>query len=1027
MAPCSVQRRAIVWVWSALMAVGLWAAAETRAQGFDLMAGSDGCKGCHVGAESMHSAGDDQVGITCVGCHGGNGSATDKKSAHVHPANKKIFSSSANPVYSMAALNLESTAFIRFMNPGDLRVADRTCGHCHGDIVRRNLMSIMAHSSMVPQAGLYNNGIHPGKIPSFGEVYMPDGSPGYVESEGKSSNLQKKSEAWLAKTSYVKKLESLPTFQMVPATDAFRVLERGNNDAGTRGPGTDFHVAGAGIVLHKTRLNDPTLWFIGTSQTRGDYRNSGCTACHVTYLNDIRPSHSGPELAEFIEAGGRPGYTNNPDKTIPRNEPGHPVRHKFTKSVPVTQCLTCHHHQGNGALGNYVGAMWWDQESDADKILEPGAKRDEHNSDAKISTHYLKNNENEHVQLEDWHGHSWNFRKVYYRDRRGNMLDKEGNKVAHDDPDRFDKAVHLKDIHFEKGMHCIDCHTERDVHGSGDMFGAMIDNIEIRCEDCHGTVTEAATLVTSGVTGGTKLEDRLRGPRTPFGKRWFQVSRGRVIQRSKMVDGLEWEVPQLVASAEPGNAKYNEKAARAHAMLKDGEVGNSKSDKSQLAHSSEKMECYTCHSSWNTQCYGCHLSAEVNRKADAIHYEKETTRAYVDYNPQVLRADAFLIGINGSSKGNKYSPMRSASAVVVTVRDRGRNTVVHQQNTISAAGFSGFAVTPNPPHTVRKEETSQCSNCHVSEANDNNAWLAATLGLGTNGTNFVGEYAYVAEGGKGFQAIKVTDGDEPQPAIGSSYHKLLDPEGFEAFVQGGRKLDTAHSAGSSNAQGIEVRGEWVYVADGKGGIRVFDRANVHNKAKAQRIVASQNSRFGQKTSIKTKDATDVALPSLNIMNVDRKSPPQNLEAPVPELFRYAFFTDRFEGLIVVDVSTFSDHDPRNNHIDRTATFNPSGQLAGATHITTGGNYAYVLSEETGLHVIDVSDPRTPRLVKTLGSPNIIAGRSLAIQFRYLFVADQQGLKVVDITDPEAATVVPGATVPLSDARDVYTMRMSTLR
>ena len=49
------------------------------------------------------------------------------------------------------------------------------------------------------------------------------------------------------------------------------------------------------------------------------------------------------------------------------------------------------------------------------------------------------------------------------------MLDADGKIVTFDDPERFKKAVHLKDIHLEKGMHCVDCHFEQDVHGNGNL------------------------------------------------------------------------------------------------------------------------------------------------------------------------------------------------------------------------------------------------------------------------------------------------------------------------------------------------------------------------------------------------------------------------------------------------------------------------------------------------------------------------------------------------------------------------------
>ena len=55
------------------------------------------------------------------------------------------------------------------------------------------------------------------------------------------------------------------------------------------------------------------------------------------------------------------------------------------------------------------------------------------------------------------------FKNVYKKDRKGNLLDKDDNVISPDDPDKFQKAVHLADIHLEKGMHCADCHFQQDA------------------------------------------------------------------------------------------------------------------------------------------------------------------------------------------------------------------------------------------------------------------------------------------------------------------------------------------------------------------------------------------------------------------------------------------------------------------------------------------------------------------------------------------------------------------------------------
>jgi len=149
----------------------------------------------------------------------------------------------------------------------------------------------------------------------------------------------------------------------------------------------------------------------------------------------------------------------------------------------------------------------------------------------------------------DEHGHRWHFVRVYKRDRYGRLLDGNDQVVPDSDPERFRRAVHLKDIHLEKGMQCIDCHGAGDSHGDGKLYSQMRETIEIRCWDCHGTATTRPTLKTSGPTGGRDLTKE----QTPFGKPWMERRGGKVVQNSKMTEGLVWEVKQVLDSIDPAS------------------------------------------------------------------------------------------------------------------------------------------------------------------------------------------------------------------------------------------------------------------------------------------------------------------------------------------------------------------------------------------------------------------------------------------------------------------------------------------
>ncbi len=70
-------------------------------------------------------------------------------------------------------------------------------------------------------------------------------------------------------------------------------------------------------------------------------------------------------------------------------------------------------------------------------------------------------------------------------------------------------------------------------------------------------------------------------------------------------------------------------------------------------------------------------------------------------------------------------------------------------------------------------------------------------------------------------------------------------------------------------------------------------------------------------------------------------------------------------------------------------------------------------------VVDLDDPLRP---KTAAVVALKGARASALQFRYLFVTDDEGFKVIDVTTPEKARLVESARIGLADARRVYVAR-----
>src|SRR5262245_36078 len=444
------------------------------------------CVDCHTGTETMHFDGDEELDIGCADCHGGDPKETmDKKKAHVQPRFLKP-EDTDNPERINALWNKESDEYIRFVNPGDFRAADLACGKCHEREVMWMKKSMMTHGGMLWGAALYNNGGFPYKDAMFGESYGKDGqiqailtNPGPTLDE-------------IVKKGILPSLRPLPRWEIMQPGNVLRVFERGGEEKGLpsdigspstlelggkpevklsdRGFGTRLRTDPVFLGLQKTRLLDPLLSFPGTNDNPGDFRQSGCTACHVVYANDRDPKHSGP-----YSKYGNEGLTVTLDPTIPKGEPGHPIKHQMTNGIPSSQCMVCHIHPGGNMVTSYYGMIWWDNETDGQLMYpekQPNLSEEQKELIARRNPEgsamrglwgqnpdFLQkiwtdiNPKAKRTQFGDFHGHGWVYRNVYKSDKKGNMLTSSNKKIDPEDPDKFKKGVHMEDVHQKFGMH----------------------------------------------------------------------------------------------------------------------------------------------------------------------------------------------------------------------------------------------------------------------------------------------------------------------------------------------------------------------------------------------------------------------------------------------------------------------------------------------------------------------------------------------------------------------------------------------
>lgn len=187
--------------------------------------------------------------------------------------------------------------------------------------------------------------------------------------------------------------------------------------------------------------------------------------------------------------------------------------------------------------------------------------------------------------------------------------------------------------HDRAGIDCGDCHTSIDVHGDGNLYPSIRHQLEIRCEDCHGSASRAPWDLPLGL--GTKAaSDRARGvhvvgetehlltDRGNVRANWVR-EKGRVVVTSlatgqRHVAPLLQDRPPLAAIGSDTKA-----AVAAHAQSKH-----------------EGLACSACHSGEAQRCTLCHLTysraggvESQDYVLSASNYDPKTTRQRVALTP----------------------------------------------------------------------------------------------------------------------------------------------------------------------------------------------------------------------------------------------------------------------------------------------------------------------------------------------------------------------------------------------------------
>ena len=320
--------------------------------------------------------------------------------------------------------------------------------------------------------------------------------------------------------------------------------------------------------------------------------------------------------------------------------------------------------------------------------------------------------------------------------------------------------------------------------------------------------------------------------------------------------------------------------------------------------------------------------------------------------------------------------------------------------------------------------------------------MAQLLLLGTNFVNFVGLNAWTGLEG-GIEAVRVTEWNEPQAVFGSYLQKYAYPDYYKAHVERNHRelIDWRRGdlfgKGDTNAEDIfnvkhstdgavrclQLRGEYLYTADGPGGFRVYRR----RPASPTRIFRKRSSPRPSRRWASTCMWRRRTPPAWRCPPTSRSRPPRNTpemrkynqEQAFHPIYHYAFITDAEEGLILVDIDTLTDREPRNNYLKPRADLESRTACSMAPATSPWPAITPISPPRAGWWCSIWTIRSSPRWRRRWRCPTCGPRRcSSAICSSPM----RAGLEVLDVTNMDQPKLIEGARLPLDDARRVYVAR-----
>jgi hypothetical protein len=686
--------------------------------------------------------------LTCTICHGGNPDGTDRATSHVPPppqigdrqfqagqntANRLAYFNRLTlsgmdkfPDYTVNGQTYSALDYLQFIAPSDLRVLDqvRSCGQCHAGTVDAVSQSLLASEAGILSGAMYAAGI--------------DNAAGNTDYQDTASEygFRAKSDSDFDPAVFgsVDAIAEFPVFSGRNDSSPSAIRNNPAYDASNLDddvdPVTGRAIAGSELAnLYHEQIaftcGDCHLGSSGANNRYGDFRGSGCAACHMRYSLSGRSTSNDPNLDRL--------EPYDPDN-IDEPELPHVRRHLIysaAKTLPTGEqiggiddysCAGC--HQGS----NRTVMQYW------------GIRLDQ-NQDVRRQTQYPANPASHRTTSGD--------RRLFdpdlpIYDRNGILID-TGNDTFngrnrnqylleedYDDDGRDDTPP---DVHYDAGMGCIDCHGAVDLHGGNPGEGKLVSRMEhgvaIRCESCHGPVSGYAQTQ-SGQAYDGQTRDVVVDAKGNLISHVVRESDGNFYLYSRLT-GQRHFVPQTYDSVvNTGRLNpitqqplYSVKASYAMGRFDGNDLTGLGPQQTQnlgiptdFSHG-DNMDCASCHSSWTNTCMGCHLKGEYRGGNEFSNITGEEIVFREDEAEFVYQSPVFFqLTVNSKNKITQGSPNTK-----VFFQWEDRNNTLSKFFTFSDRQGNGAAALGHNAimaHSIRgkvsstKEGPRYCVACHLT-------------------------------------------------------------------------------------------------------------------------------------------------------------------------------------------------------------------------------------------------------------------------------------------------------------------------